>query len=80
MSAKIKSEKGGNLRIRSFIPLKGKGLVKAEGKNENPYYCNAEIKEPLVSKEIVAEYPVLFKVYEYDLETEAGSEYVIQRL
>ena len=80
LSAKIKSEKGGNLRIRSFIPLKGKGLVKAEGKNENPYYCNAEIKEPLVSKEIVAEYPVLFKVYEYDLETEAGSEYVIQRL
>lgn len=79
LSAKIKSALGGNLRIRSFIPLRGEGLTKAEGENKNPYYSNAEIKEPLVSKEIVAEYPILFKVYEYDLDTKVGGEYVIKR-
>ncbi|RGX87473.1 glycoside hydrolase family 95 protein [Bacteroides intestinalis] len=79
LSGKIKSALGGNLRIRSFIPLQGGGLIKAEGENKNPYYYNAEIKEPLVAKEIVAEHPILFKVYEYDLNTKVGGEYIIER-
>lgn len=78
--AKIHSRLGGNLRLRSYIPLKGKGLKPASGKNPNPLYQQALIKEPLVSKEIRPQRPVLYQIYEYDLETVAGQDYQIERL
>lgn len=77
--AKIHSRLGGNLRLRSYVPLRGAGLKEAEGKNPNEYYRRAQIKEPLVSKEINPQYPALYKVYEYDLMTEAGQDYVVER-
>ena len=76
--AKIYSRLGGMLRIRSYVPLKGKGLKPAEGRSENAFYQSAEIKEPLVTKEIHATYPILNKVYEYDLMTEQGGTYEIE--
>jgi len=78
--AKIHSRLGGNLRLRSYIPLKGKGLKPALGKNPNPLYQQALIKEPLVSKEIRPQRPVLYQIYEYDLETVAGHDYQVERL
>ena len=45
--AKIHSRLGGNLRLRSYVPLRGVGLKEAKGKNPNEYYMQAEIKEPL---------------------------------
>ena len=77
--AKIHSRLGGNLRLRSYIPLKGKGLKPAEGTNPNPLFKQADIKEPLVSKEIVPQYPVIPRVYEYDLMTEPGKDYIVTR-
>ena len=77
--AKIHSRLGGNLRIRSYTPLKGEGLKIAEGKNLNSFFEQAQIKKPLVSKEINPQYPVLYKVYEYDLVTDSGKDYVIVR-
>lgn len=68
--AKIHSRLGGNLRLRSYVPLKGNGLKEAEGENPNPFFVKPEIKEPLISEEINPQYPVLYKVYEYDLMTE----------
>lgn len=78
-TAKIHSRIGGNLRLRSYVPLKGEGLKPASGTNPNPLFRQAAIKEPLVSKEINPQYPVIRRVYEYDLATEAGKDYVVTR-
>ena len=78
-TAKIHSRIGGNLRLRSYVPLKGEGLRPASGTNPNPLFRQAAIKEPLVSKEINPQYPVIPRVYEYDLATEAGKDYVVTR-
>jgi alpha-L-fucosidase 2 len=78
-TAKIHSRIGGNLRLRSYVPLKGEGLKPASGTNPNPLFRQAAIKEPLVSKEINPQYPVIPRVYEYNLATEAGKDYVVTR-
>lgn len=78
-TAKIHSRIGGNLRLRSYVTLKGEGLKPASGTNPNPLFRQAAIKEPLVSKEINPQYPVIPRVYEYDLATEAGKDYVVTR-
>jgi alpha-L-fucosidase 2 len=77
--AKIHSRLGGNLRLRSYVPLRGAGIKEAIGKNPNIFYMQADIKEPLISSEINPQYPALYKVYEYDLMTEAGQDYLIER-
>lgn len=79
LKARIKSNLGGNLRLRSYVPLKGKGLKPAQGENGNTFYQVAEIKEPLISPEIHPAYPVLNQVFEYDLATEPGGVYEIER-
>ena len=77
--AKIHSSLGGNLRLRSYIPLKGDGLKEAKGDNSNTLFPPAEIKKPLISEKINPEMPVLLKVYEYDLMTEKGKDYILER-
>lgn len=79
LSGKIQARLGGLLRIRSYVPLQGKELAEAKGENPNPFYKTAQIKEPLVSDEIQPQYPLLLKVYEYDLMTEAGKVYDLVR-
>ncbi|MDR2145591.1 MAG: glycoside hydrolase family 95 protein [Tannerella sp.] len=77
--ATIKSNMGGNLRLRSYVPLKGKGLAEAKGENSNPLFAPAQIKTPLISEKINPEMPLLYSVFEYDILTEAGKEYVFER-
>lgn len=77
--ARIHSRIGGVLRIRSYIPLQGEGLKEAKGECPNPLNAPAIIKKPLVSKEIHPQWPVLHRTYEYDLVTESGKEYVLER-
>ena len=77
--AKIHSRIGGNLRLRSYVPLRGIGLKEAEGENSNSLFIRANIKEPLISKEIIPQYPILYKIYEYDVTTEPGKDYIIER-
>lgn len=76
VSAKIRSTLGGVLRIRSYVPLKGAGLRKAEGNCPNALLRPAAIKRPMVlsphEEGVKANIP---QVYEYDLETEAGKTY-----
>jgi alpha-L-fucosidase 2 len=71
--AVISSKIGGVLRLRSYVPLKGKGLKSAKGKNRNPLLTTANVKTPLRSTELTSfdELPVK-KVYEYDVKTKAG--------
>ena len=79
VSAKIHSSLGGTLRIRSYVPLKGKGLRKAEGTCTNPLLQAAVIKQPMeqhrVDEGVKAHIP---QVFEYDLDTEAGKSYQIK--
>lgn len=79
VSAKIHSTIGGTLRIRSYVPLTGKGLRKAEGICTNPLLQTATVKQPLVKKlvseGVTAHIP---QVYEYDVDTEAGHTYSIK--
>ena len=77
--ARILSKIGGNLRIRSYVPLRGENIKEARDKNRNPLYPVAEIHDPLISSDINVEMPVLYKVYEYDVMTEPGKEYVLRR-
>jgi alpha-L-fucosidase 2 len=74
--AEIKSRIGGNLRLRSYVPLKGEGLREAKGENPNPLYAKPAIREPLVSGALPnPQLPVLYKTYEYDIQTEPGKTY-----
>ena len=75
----IKSNIGGNLRLRSYIPLKGNGLKAATNENPNPFFERAQIKTPLISETIKPEMPLLYRVYEYDIMTEPGKEYTFER-
>lgn len=80
LKAKIHSRLGGMLRLRSYVPLHGEGLHEARGSNTNPFYSTADIKQPLVSESLLSpQSPILPKVYEYDIMTEAGKDYTFER-
>ncbi len=75
-TAKVRSTIGGVLRLRSYVPLKGKGLRPAQGPCPNPLYAPAEVKvlehphtnQPNTIKPVP-------RVYEYDVQTEPGKTY-----
>lgn len=74
----IRSNIGGTLRIRSYVPLKGKGLKQVNGKEcSNRLFATTPIKRPLVAKGVSAQSPKLQKVYEYDIETKPGKTYIV---
>ncbi|MBE6238941.1 MAG: glycoside hydrolase family 95 protein [Bacteroidales bacterium] len=76
---KVKSQLGGNLRIRTadqLVMKDGKALASAEGVNPNPYYAVPEVAEPLISKEAALELVPMEDTYLYDVATTAGKEYV----
>ncbi len=75
----ITSRLGGNLRLRSYVPMKGAGLKPATGGNANPFFAVADIKEPIKSGKINPQHPMLYKVYEYDVETAPGKQYTFER-
>ena len=76
---KVKSELGGNLRIRTASELVmkgGKALAVAEGENTNPYYAVPEIAEPLISETASLDIQPVKDTYIYDVPTSVGKEYV----
>jgi alpha-L-fucosidase 2 len=75
-SATIRSTIGGTLRLRSYVPLKGKDLKEASGDCPNELLAPADIREPLRSREL-SDFKTLplRKVYEYDLITRPGKTY-----
>ena len=78
-SAKIRSTIGGKLRLRSYVPLQGKGLKEAAGPCPNALYESADVKQPLRSPELKAfEQLDIRPVYEYDLDTKAGGVYEVR--
>jgi alpha-L-fucosidase 2 len=76
----IKSDLGGNCRIRSYSPLKAEGnaaLVQAQGENSNPFYQLPGIEKPLVSPKAKLNTIKIRETYLYDFRTEAGKEYTL---
>ncbi len=74
---KVISRLGGNLRLRVATPLKEQGgLHLATGENSNPFYKMPPVAEPLVSEKASLELFPVPDTYLYDIETEAGEEYV----
>ena len=80
LQATIRSTIGGVIRLRSYVPLKGKHLRQAAADCPNPLLKGAEIKEPLKSPELkAAQQPIpQRKVYEYDLQTQPGHLYTVK--
>ena len=76
--AKIRSTIGGQLRLRSYLPLKGRGLKAAVGLCQNPLLQSTDIEPPLRSEELhdfqLRDVP---QTYEYDIHTEPGKVYVV---
>ena len=74
--ATIKSTIGGTLRVRSYVPLKGKGLSPASGKCPNSLFAPAYVKGPIQSNEL-NDFQLLpiGKIYEYDIITRPGGVY-----
>lgn len=66
----IKSDIGGNLRLRVNAPIKG--LKKAKGKNPNPLFTTYEPKEVLNESEVKLKEVFLPKTYCYDITTTKG--------
>ena len=75
----VHSRVGGVLRLRSYVPLSGKGLKPAEGGCPNELYAPASVASPVVSSEITPRQPQLRRVYEYDILTRPGKEYILAR-
>jgi alpha-L-fucosidase 2 len=67
----IKSSLGGNCRIRSYSPLKGKGLREAGEQNLNPFYVIPETGKPLIHSQATSSSTTM-EIYEYDLKTRKG--------
>ena len=79
-SVSIRSTIGGTLRLRSYVPLKGKGLRPAQGSCPNELLAPATIKQPLHSPELKElKEKALPTVYEYDLDTAPGKTYKFKK-
>ena len=77
-TVKVKSQLGGNLRLRSAdaLVMKGGSIAAADGMNPNPYFAVPEVAQPLVSPEAKLELVPVADTYIYDVPTVAGKTYV----
>ena len=72
-SATITSHNGGVLRIRSAVPLKGKGVKAAKGENRNPLFKTPSgIRQKINFPDKIEKMPELRKTYLYDINTKKG--------
>lgn len=78
--AEITSKLGGNLRIRSYVPLKGAGLTEAKGNNQNILFRKTQVKDPIINDNFNHGENITRTVFEYDLLTEPGKKYLISRM
>ena len=80
-AATVRSTVGGVLRIRSRVPLRGKGVRKAEGDCPNSLFAPAIIATPVCSQQRDASFgKTAPAVYEYDVVTKAGGVYKLTAL
>lgn len=71
--ATVKSGNGGNLRIRSLVPLAGKGVRPAKGDNRNPLFATpGNVKQRINYPDKIEKLPELKQTYLYDISTKKG--------
>lgn len=70
---------GGNLRLRSYVPLAGTGLKEATGENPNMLLNPVDGRKVEVSQQANLKGNNLRKVYMYDLPTTPGNKYTFKR-
>ncbi|MBQ9092820.1 MAG: glycoside hydrolase N-terminal domain-containing protein [Prevotella sp.] len=75
---KIRSTIGGNLRIRTALPLKGKGLRKAKGSNPNQLFTVPVTLETKNNSEVKLNPVNLPKTFLYDIKTTANQVITIK--
>ncbi|GAB3280082.1 glycoside hydrolase family 95 protein [Larkinella harenae] len=79
-SVQIRSNLGGNLRLRVPNALRGnKGLVvkTASGQNPNPFYQTEETPAPQIASGTSSAAPALKETILYDIPTQAGKVYTL---
>ena len=74
VSVVVKSTLGGNLRLRTNVPLIAEktSLKVAAGKNRNAFFQVDEISRPVISPEAALKPPSVNKTFLYDIGTTAG--------
>jgi alpha-L-fucosidase 2 len=80
VKAVIKSNLGGNLRLRAPNEMKmsnGAGLKKASGDNPNVFYQTEKIAAPVISEKAKITLPDLKPTFVYDIPTEKGKTYTL---
>jgi alpha-L-fucosidase 2 len=80
IKAVIKSNLGGNLRLRVPNEMKmsdGAGLKKASGDNTNAFYQTEKIKTPIISEKAKITLQDLKQTFVYDIPTEKGKTYTL---
>jgi len=70
--AAVKASIDGNCRLRSYVPLTGAGLKKANGNNPNSFYDVPNIITPIVHATTAATKSEMKKIYEYDVLMKKG--------
>lgn len=78
----IKSNLGGNCRIRTYSPLEMDGDTtphQAKGENSNSFYRVPHIKKPLISSQAKMESVELKSTYLYDMATNPGETTIFHR-
>jgi alpha-L-fucosidase 2 len=77
---RIMSLLGGNCRLRSYVPLTGKGLKEPGGVNPNSFFETPVVPKPLVHFKDPLPGLQLRKVYEYDIPSKKGDIIVVEAL
>ncbi|WP_333863920.1 glycoside hydrolase family 95 protein [Sphingobacterium sp.] len=77
---KVFSALGGNLRLRTRFPLKGRGLQVAKGNQTNPLLNPIQIPGPIQSADSHLKGIELPSFYEYDVLTLPGKNYTFREL
>lgn len=76
--AKISSSIGGTLRLRSYVKLEGEGMTIAKGDCPNALFAPADVKDAKLSSSLkTAPIASIKTVYEYDIATKEGEEYIV---
>jgi alpha-L-fucosidase 2 len=82
VKAVIKSNLGGNCRIRSYSELTTEGgeeLTVASGDNKNLFYQTPVVKTPVISEKAELKGFEVKNTFLYDIETEAGQTIILTR-
>ncbi|WP_433831222.1 glycosyl hydrolase family 95 catalytic domain-containing protein [Flavobacterium anhuiense] len=76
ISVTIKSNLGGNLRLRCYSKLKGRDLITAQGENSNAFFKIPSIQNPIISEKAKLIGLNSQKIFQYDIATEKDKSYI----